>query len=121
MNRLEIVGLESLEIRRIKLYLVFIYKILNGLVNLNHEDYLTFNENSTRGHNFKINVQYSRVNCRKYFFINRTIPIWNSLDANIVNSDTVFEFKRKLNSFDVTNYCRGRAYRAILRVLELFI
>ena len=49
------------------------------------------------------------------------LSIWNSLDANIVNSDTVFEFKRKLNSFDVTNYCRGRAYRAILRVLELFI
>ena len=113
MNRLEIVGLESLEIRRIKLDLVFMYKILNGLVDLNHEDYLTFNENSTRGHDFKINVQYSRVNCRKYFFINRTIPIWNSLDANIVNSDTVFEFKRKLNSFDATNYCRGRAYRAI--------
>ena len=47
------------------------------------------------------------------FFINRTIPIWNSLDANIVNSDTVFEFKRRINSFDATNYCKGRAYRAI--------
>ena len=68
MNGLEIVGLESLEIRRIKLDLVFMYKILNGIVNLNHEDYLTFNENSRRGHNRQINVQYSRVNCIKYFF-----------------------------------------------------
>ena len=41
-----------------------------------------------------------------------------------VSSDTVLEFKKKLNSFDATNYCRGRAYRAILmdlRVLKLFI
>ena len=68
MNRLEIVGLESLEIRRMKFDLMFMYKILNGLVNSNHEDYFTFNEKSTRGHNFKTNVQCSRVNCRKYFF-----------------------------------------------------
>ena len=61
LNRLDIVGLESLEIRRIKLDLVFMYKILNGLVDLNREDYFTFNKSSTRWHNFKIKVQYNRV------------------------------------------------------------
>ena len=49
MNELEIVGNESLEIRPIKLDLVFMYKILNRLVDNNHEDYFTFNGNSTRG------------------------------------------------------------------------
>ena len=48
----------------------------------------------------------------------------NSLDTNIVNSATVFEFKRKLNIFDVTTtviYLLTELFTVVLRVFEFFI
>ena len=112
IERLALLNLESLEVRRIKADLIFLYKIINKLVEIQQNDYFTFNTMQTRGHNFKINVEYSRVNCRKYFFINRVVPIWNALHVNIVNSESLNIFKNALNECDLDRYCRGRAYTA---------
>ena len=69
-TRLSRLGLESLEIRRIKADLTLLYKIINNLVDIDASlFFFSFNCNNTRGarHGFKINIQHSRLNCHKYF------------------------------------------------------
>jgi len=110
LQRLDYLGIESLELRRNKKDLVYVYKIINSLVECDLNDFFTFNYMSTRGHNLKINIQFSRVNCRKYIFVNRAAPIWNNLDASIVNCRTLQKFKCELDKCNLQRYCRGRAY-----------
>ena len=73
---------------------------------------IQFNESSTRGHCYKIRVQFSRINARKYFYTNRVVPIWNSLDSDTVCSNTVHTFKKKIRLVDLSQFCRGSIYSA---------
>ena len=59
----------------------------------------------------KLNINYSspRLECRKDFFKNRVINIWNSLPASIINSSSFDRFKIALNKYNLRIHCRGRA------------
>ena len=43
----------------------------------------------------------SITNCcqREHFFINRTIPIWNSLPPQIIEADSINQFKNRLDKY----------------------
>ena len=108
-QRLEILQLEPLEVRRIVFDLILMFKMIKGLIEVDTSDFFTMNTNATRGHAYKINIQYSRINYRKFFFVNRTANIWNYLPEEIVESSSVLTFKQNLKSYDLRRYCRGRA------------
>ena len=74
-SRMNILNLESLEYRRIKAELLFLFKIVNDLVHIDSRHLFSFNTMTTRGYILKINNQCSRVHCQKYFFNNRTVPV----------------------------------------------
>ena len=112
LERLQILSLETLENRRIKNDLVLLYKIVYKYVDIESENMFSFNTNNTRGHWAKINLQYSRVNCRKYMFFNRTIPIWNLLPEEVIVSSNVYIFKTNLHMLNIDMYCRGHAHMA---------
>ena len=82
-----------------------------GLVDIDFTDFFTINSNNTRGHNFKINIQISRINYRKYFFINRIVNICNSFPANLVEISSINVFKHQLKMYDLRLkvYCRESA------------
>jgi len=62
-------------------------KTLHGLNSLNSIDLgLVYNENVTRGNGFKLVIPLVRLNVRAHFFSNRVIPVWNSLDAKVVDA-----------------------------------
>ena len=100
-ERLEQLNLQSLEYRRIFFDLLLLFKIIHGVRKL-------LPVCTTRGHSFKIQMEHSRINSKKYFFTHRTTPIWNSLPEEIVSSATIEQFKNKLVLFDLKPYCRGR-------------
>ena len=111
-ERLNVLELKSLEVRRIEYDLILLYKLVNGLVDMDSDGFFTYNQNNTRGHNSRINIQSSRLNCRKYFFIDRTVPIWNALPPRLIENSCIGKFKSDLKVLDLSMYCRGRAHTA---------
>ena len=51
----------------------------------------------TRGQNFKLFRQRSRLNVRANSFSNRVVNTWNSLPENVVNAPSLKSFKNRLN------------------------
>ena len=112
MERLQALGLETLEERRIKNDLIFLFQIIHRLVDVPFESLFSWNERPSRGHILKINCQYSRTDIRKYFFVTRVVPIWNNLPAIIVNSENLNRFKNALNVHNFSNLHKECTYIA---------
>ena len=108
VERLQILGLSSLECRRIYFDLILLYKMCNNLIDIDFESLFQFNRSTTRGHKYKIMVKHARLNTRKFFFCNRVVPIWNNLPDNIVEAQSLALFKSKLGNFNLDVYCKGR-------------
>ena len=68
--------------------------------------FFTFNNNVTRGHCYKLNLNYYRVDIRKIFFANRIIHVWNKLRLNENNVNNLNVFKVLLDSFDFSLFLR---------------
>ena len=111
LDRLIILDLDSLEVRRIVFDLLLVYKIIHRLVDLEFDSLFRYNSNNTRGHECKLAVNYSRLNCRKFSFANRIVNISNSLDPFIVNAESLNILKSRVYNIDLTPYCKGSSYR----------
>ena len=108
-QRLRKLGIESLELRRIRNDLLFAYKIIFGLVDTNMSDFFTTkaNENRpTRGHRFKLTAPTTKNSVRYNYFSNRTMRIWNGLPADKVNFSSLSNFKRCLTMDLLACYCK---------------
>ena len=82
--------------------LIFLYKILNNyfssdFTNLSLYTYST--TTTTRGHQFKLFKQHSRLLCRSNYFMNRVINEWNSLPTSVVESSSINTFKSLLDNY----------------------
>jgi len=95
---------ETLELRRLKSDLTLMYRTVYGQCELKFASFFTLSENITRGHCFKIQKQYSRVNCRAFSFANRCIDAWNSLDNDILCASSVQAFKRRLSLKKISKF-----------------
>ena len=58
-DRIHKLGLESLELQWLKSDLLFVYKILFGLVDVDKMELFSLCYSVTWGHNYKLSVQYS--------------------------------------------------------------
>ena len=69
-ERLEKLGLEGLERRRLGFDLIFVYKMLFGLTDLNMSDFFTIRTDSiTRGHPHRLVKQRCIINARRDFSV----------------------------------------------------
>lgn len=82
-QRLQALNLESLELRRLKADLVYLYKILFKLVDTDLINIFKFSTySSTRGHPYKLVIPLAKTDTFKYFFTSRTVKVWNDLHAD---------------------------------------
>jgi hypothetical protein len=112
-DRLHICNLETLELRRLYNDLIFVYKILHGLVTIETTDLKlrdTFNI-YTRGNNCKLLKVHCRLDVRKYFLFNRVVNMWNLLSNEVVNSHNIRTFNSKLHNVDFSVFLKGHAYK----------
>jgi hypothetical protein len=104
-ERLAILKLESLELRRLKTDLCEVYKIRHQLCGLTFNDFFTFSHNMyTRGHSQKLVVPLNRGRISERFFSHRVVEKWNSLSEHCVSQLTLSAFKRVLDSEDLSRY-----------------
>jgi hypothetical protein len=109
VNRLQIVDLESLELRRIRTDLINVYKIMHGNIKtcLN-DNFVCENVKCTRGNVCKLYKDRFRLDVRKYFFTCRVIDVWNSLDNNVVICKSVDKFACELKKMQIGQFFKGR-------------
>ena len=97
--------LDNLELRRLYIDLTLRFKICNGYVALDKNDFFVFNLLSrTRGHCFKITVPNSRINAHQHFFAVPVIPAWNYLSTTVVTSPSVCIFKKRVSEIDLSSF-----------------
>ena len=98
---LEELGWESLESRRTKTQLTFMYKIINNLVDITPQPYLEPGNARTRSnHNLKFRQIQTKRDTFKFSFFPRTIPIWNSLPASSAEAPSLASFKREIKNLN---------------------
>jgi len=99
-ERLQRLNLPSLLYRRSRMDLIMTYKIINGLVDVDMNYFLTVNANAnhTRCNGLKLYKSRFNSNTRKFSFSQRIID-WNSLPNDVVTAPNVFIFKTKLDVF----------------------
>jgi ribonuclease P/MRP protein subunit RPP40 len=107
IQRLKYLGLESLELRRLKADLSLTFSILHGLVDFDRNIFFNIRGNTyTRGHPLKLTVAPMKRDCTKYFFSNRVVGPWNSLPSDLVVETTLNKFKRGLTRVDLSAFLK---------------
>ena len=80
IDRLEYLGLTTLQTRRIRGDLLETFKIITGRDRLESEIFFELNRsNRCRGHKLKLKKTSSGLNIRKFSFAHRIINEWNKL------------------------------------------
>ena len=104
-DRLRILHLESLELRRLHIDLQYVYKIYYGLTDLDFSAFFARNSSSARGNCCKLfqPALHRNLACRRHYFTNRIIPVWNSLPNEVVLASSLEAFKRELSKFSFDN------------------
>ena len=101
-GRLKLLGLDSLELRRLKFDLKLYYQIINGLINLNCSKFFQILPvtHETRSHKLQIQKQVYQNNSLNNTFPNRAVDCWNSLPKEKIEATDFKTFKRMLNVAD---------------------
>ena len=96
-ERLERLGLETLEQRRERGDLIALYRIQEGLEKLDREDLVEHEGRETRGNSKKLKKGVCRRDIKKFSFPYRSIAVWNGLKEETVCPKISHEFKSKLD------------------------
>ena len=100
-QRLQLLGIPSLQYRRLRADMLQVYKIIHGIDRVEPSSFFQLVDSSrTRGHKFKISKQRGNNSFRLHSFtsINRVVDVWNALPEHVVHSPNVNIFKKRLNS-----------------------
>jgi len=97
-ERLQLLGIQSLESRRLRGDLIETYKYMNGFNDVNHSQLFSFVRDrhpvETRSHtNNHLVSEKTTLNVRKFFFTNRVTSSWNSLPNEVKEAPSVNSFK----------------------------
>lgn len=101
-ERLQILGLTSLEERRLRGDLIETFKILNGYYNLpDIQDIysLTDYTRDSRRHNTLLRPAPSHTNTAHHILSNRVVYNWNRLPEDVVSSQSLNAFKNNLDKW----------------------
>ena len=107
-DRLEELGLRTLEDRRNRIDLIQAFKIINGFDKVDYTTWFNIVGNNplrtTRSTGYHKNLTGVRSNTeiRKNFFTNRVIPLWNALPESVKESRSVKMFKNRLDKITLT-------------------
>ena len=73
------------------------FKLLKGMTNIDYNNLFTLSTNQTRSNGYKLELKRYKTTLCGNFFTYKIATTWNKLPVEIVNSNTVEEFKKKLD------------------------
>ena len=112
-ERLNELGLYSLEFRRMRGDLIETYKMMNGMDRIEVERLFPLKKDSrTRGHSLKIKGGRFRTELRRNFFTQRVVNLWNSLPVEVVEAASLNIFKKRVDGFLIREGIKGYGERA---------
>lgn len=112
-DRLEKMGLTTLEARRTRGDLIQTYKIFNGLEKVDLCVMPVFrDEATTRGHKQRYSRELCTNGTRQNFLINRIANEWNQLPEEVISAKSMDEFKARLDRH--TNECSAGKLKRLL-------
>ena len=107
VERLNVLGAETLELRRLKCDLLMVFKIIHKLVCIDFDEFFALNNYShTRGHCFKLVKPLCNNNARQFSFACRCIDAWNSLPPHVVCSTSLYAFKLGINCHNFKQFLK---------------
>lgn len=100
-QRCQQLKLEPLWIRRIKLNLIFLYRLLNGISysSLSTPSYSMIPSHNLRNKENILAIPKTHTNLRQNFFVIRYSTMWNRLPMNLRCSETIIRFRSLLDDF----------------------
>ena len=101
-DMIQSLGWESLQVRRLKMRIILLFKIIHDLIDI-PADQLNSSNARTRGHNMRYRQISARQNYYRYSFLPHTIEHWNNLPPDLVKLKDLDTFKTALS--DLTLDC----------------
>ena len=106
-QRLQQLGLESSELRRIRIDLLFAYiTILFLHVDKSDFEFIQNTDRPTRGRQYKLRPETAKHTARYNYFTNRVVRIWNILPLDNVCFSSLARFKNSLTTDQFVKYCK---------------
>ena len=97
-ERLRILGLPSLQYRRLRGDMILLYRLVNNDISIDFSDLFTISSvTSTRGHIYKLYKPHATTRARCHFFSVRAVNSWNSLPDYVVTAQSLNVFKNQLD------------------------
>jgi len=96
-DRLKELNLFSLETRRLRGQLIEVFKILRGFDNVDYRCLFQLSEGRTRNNGYKLELKRYNGDLCGNFFSYKICSRWNALPSDVVNSDSVEQFKTRLD------------------------
>ncbi len=102
-QRLAILNQPTLQSRRHRADLIFLYKILHNMVDANLKSLFVLSSDVTscthilRGNVYKLYAPKPRTDLLKYSYVYRVIKSWNALPSMVCESQSISVFKHRLS------------------------
>ena len=98
-DRLVALDLPSMTYRRKRGDMIMMYKLVNKHVRVDFDELFTPipTAHNTRGHQKRVFKHHATKRPRIDSFSQRVVDNWNSLPANVINADSINDFKNKLD------------------------
>jgi hypothetical protein len=113
-ERLSILNLEPLELRRLKFDLIMYFKIIKGLTCIDPSTVFSFKQPSRTSRNVNHSIMLEKpaksLQTLSNSFFYRSIDAWNFLPNSAVSANSLSSFKNKLNGIDFNSFLRGSCF-----------
>ena len=104
-DRLALCRLSTLEGRRLRGDVIQVYKLLQGFDQINYNNFFVLDVYTSRsGHTFKVAKPCARRDIRLHSFSHRGNNCWNNIPIEIVECQSINNFKYKLCMFLITQH-----------------
>lgn len=114
LERLSILNLEPLELRRLKFDLTMYFKIIHRLTCIDPDTVFSFKQTvraaRTESHPFILVKPAKQLQVLSNSFFYRSIAAWNFLPTSVVTASSICSFKNRLNNVDFNSFLIGSCF-----------